>query len=89
MAEKEEPLLTWKSGSVRVSAYENRIEMRIPKVLTLGLTHRTETIYYSSIRDMDVKARSIRIHLGAASVRQVDGSKKEIRALADLINSHR
>ncbi|KFI65930.1 hypothetical protein [Bifidobacterium cuniculi] len=86
---KEEPLLQYRVGNERVSAYENRIEIRHPKVLTLGLTHRTDTIFYSAIQDVDVATRSITVHMGTLRLQRIGGSKKDIRALVDIINAHR
>ena len=41
----------------------------------------------AKIRDVSRKPKYVRIHLGAASVRQINGKRKDIDALMDVINA--
>lgn len=77
----------FKNGWQHVYVYPNRIEIRTPRAATLWLTKKTETIYISKIRDVSRKPKYVRIHLGAASVRQINGKRKDIDALMDVINA--
>ncbi len=88
MAKTDDDLIyQFKNGWEHVYLYPNRIEIKTPRAATLWLTKKTDVIYLSKIRDVARKPKYVRIHLGAASVRQINGKRRDIDALMDVLNS--
>ena len=83
----EKPIV--KAGGVatapRVEAYGNRLEVSYPRMLTLGLTRKRETIPYRTVSVVDVKGPMLRVKLGTLSWRQFRVGRGNAKRIASLI----
>ena len=88
MADNDEVLVSsgGKLSGERVVAYANRLEVSRPRMLTFGLTRKTETYAYKAMRDVGVKGGTLTIHWGPLTVRRFQVGRKRARAIADLIH---
>lgn len=87
MADNSEVLVT--AGGVaqaaRVKAYRNRLEVSYPRMLTMGLTRKTETYPYRSMEAVEVKGGTLRFKLGTMSTRTLNVGRGKAKQIADLI----
>ena len=74
-------------SNARVEAYANRLEVSYPRVATLGLTRRTETYPYRSVKEVSVRGGTLTLKLGTLSVRRFNVGRGKAREIAALIRA--
>ena len=74
-------------SNARVRAYANRLEVSYPRVITFGLTRRTETYPYKSIQAVEVSGGTLTIKLGTLSVRRFSVGRKNAKRIMALIHA--
>lgn len=75
-------------GSGKLVAYGNRIETTKRRLLTLGLTKKKQTYYYSSIVHSDLRGKTVSIKCGSFDGTAYTLKKKDARKLKQIIDEH-